>query len=191
MGAPRLLRKKFEYPRHPWNRARIEQERIYKKDYGFKNKIEMWKIGSKLKRFKDQAKKLTRLDTEQAKKEEQLLLAKLIKMGLLKQDATLSDILGLKAEDIFARRLQSIVYQSKLARTIKQSRQLITHGHIQVNNKKVTVPSYIVNKEEEKKINYSKDSSFNSKDHPERVPDETLKQKIVKKEVKEEKPEAL
>ena len=96
----------------------------------------------------------------------------------------MNEILGLKANDIFDRRLQSIVYKNKLARTIKQARQLIIHGHIQINNQKVTIPSYLVGKDEEKHIDYAKDSSFNSKDHPERVHDETVKQKIVNKEEK-------
>lgn len=39
-------------------------------------------------------------------------------------------------------RLDNIVFRLKLAPTINAARQLITHGHLQINKKKVTIPSY-------------------------------------------------
>nr|YP_009367783.1 ribosomal protein S4 [Neodangemannia microcystis]ARK14792.1 ribosomal protein S4 [Neodangemannia microcystis] len=39
-------------------------------------------------------------------------------------------------------RLDNIIFRLGMARTIVAARQLITHGHIQVNNSKVTIPSY-------------------------------------------------
>ena len=41
-------------------------------------------------------------------------------------------------------RLDNLVYRLGLARTRPQARQLVTHGHITVNGKKVDRPSYIV-----------------------------------------------
>lgn len=41
-------------------------------------------------------------------------------------------------------RLDSLVYRLGLAKTRFQARQFVTHGHILVNGKKVTVPSYQV-----------------------------------------------
>ena len=102
--------------------------------------------------------------------------------------STLNDILGLDLKKILDRRLQTQVFKHKLARTVKQARQLIIHGHIQIDGKKVTVPSYVIKRDEETKIGYAKDSQFNDKNHPERVPDETIKQKIAAKEEKIEKP---
>ena len=41
-------------------------------------------------------------------------------------------------------RLDALVYRMKFAPTVFSSRQLISHGHIKVNNVKVTIPSYMV-----------------------------------------------
>ncbi|MCL2629423.1 MAG: 30S ribosomal protein S4 [Alphaproteobacteria bacterium] len=41
-------------------------------------------------------------------------------------------------------RLDAIVYRAKLAPTMFASRQIVNHGHIQVNGKRVKIPSYAV-----------------------------------------------
>ena len=41
-------------------------------------------------------------------------------------------------------RLDNVVYRLNLARSRRQARQLVSHGHITVNDKKVTIPSYNV-----------------------------------------------
>ena len=41
-------------------------------------------------------------------------------------------------------RLDNVVYRAGLARTRRQARQLVTHGHFLVNNKRVDIPSYRV-----------------------------------------------
>ena len=41
-------------------------------------------------------------------------------------------------------RLDNVVYRSGLARTRPQARQLVNHGHFQVNDRKVDIPSYRV-----------------------------------------------
>jgi small subunit ribosomal protein S4 len=43
-------------------------------------------------------------------------------------------------------RLDNVVYRAGLARTRRQARQLVSHGHFIVNGKKVNVPSYQVAK---------------------------------------------
>ena len=42
------------------------------------------------------------------------------------------------------RRLDIVIYRAKFAPTVFSSRQLINHGHIKVNGKKVNIPSYLV-----------------------------------------------
>jgi small subunit ribosomal protein S4 len=42
------------------------------------------------------------------------------------------------------RRLDNIVYRAGLAATRPQARQFVNHGHIDVNGKRVTIPSYRV-----------------------------------------------
>ena len=46
---------------------------------------------------------------------------------------------------LLERRLDAVVYRAKLAPTVFSSRQLINHGHIYVNGKRVKIPSYRVN----------------------------------------------
>ena len=41
-------------------------------------------------------------------------------------------------------RLDNVVYRAGLARTRRQARQLVSHGHFLVNNRKVDVPSFQV-----------------------------------------------
>jgi len=45
---------------------------------------------------------------------------------------------------LLERRLDNVVYRLKLANSRRQARQIIVHGHILVNGKKVYSPSYIV-----------------------------------------------
>ena len=42
-------------------------------------------------------------------------------------------------------RLDNILFRAGLGITRKQSRQIVNHGHVLVNGKKVDIPSYIVN----------------------------------------------
>lgn len=57
-------------------------------------------------------------------------------------------------------RLDNLVYRMGFASTRRQARQLVTHGHVTVNGKKVDIPSYIV---ELNSVISFKDSSKNLK----------------------------
>lgn len=58
--------------------------------------------------------------------------------------ARLKGITGDNLLQILECRLDNVVYRSGLARTRPQARQLVNHGHFQVNGKKVDIPSYRV-----------------------------------------------
>ena len=45
-------------------------------------------------------------------------------------------------------RLDTVIYRAKFAPTVFSARQLINHGHIKVNGKKVNIPSYKVKEED-------------------------------------------
>jgi small subunit ribosomal protein S4 len=45
---------------------------------------------------------------------------------------------------ILESRLDNVIYRAGLARTRRQARQLVTHGHFEVNGVRVDVPSYRV-----------------------------------------------
>ena len=54
---------------------------------------------------------------------------------------------GITGENLLTlleRRLDNMVYRMHFASSRKQARQIISHGHIAVNNRRVTIPSYIV-----------------------------------------------
>ena len=53
-------------------------------------------------------------------------------------------VTGYEFLKILESRLDNLVYRLGIARTRRLARQLVTHGHILVNNKKVDIPSYIV-----------------------------------------------
>lgn len=42
------------------------------------------------------------------------------------------------------RRLDNLVYRMGLANSVRQARQMVNHGHVLVNGKKVNIPSFIV-----------------------------------------------
>lgn len=53
---------------------------------------------------------------------------------------------------LLERRLDSVVYQLGIASSRTQARQLVRHGHILVNGKKVDIPSYLVKVDQEIKL---------------------------------------
>ena len=49
---------------------------------------------------------------------------------------------------LLERRLDSVVYRARFSTTVFSARQLINHGHVKVNGKKVNIASYIVSEED-------------------------------------------
>ena len=49
---------------------------------------------------------------------------------------------------LLERRLDAVIYRAKFATTIFSARQLINHGHVRVNGKKVNIGSYLVKEED-------------------------------------------
>ena len=49
---------------------------------------------------------------------------------------------------LLERRLDAIIYRAKFATTIFSARQLINHGHVKVNGKKVNIASYSIKEED-------------------------------------------
>jgi small subunit ribosomal protein S4 len=186
MGKPKFSRKKYETPSHPWQEDRIKGENELIKKYGLKNKREIWKAKTVLRRYRGQARELMakiRGGDPQTKKESEQLLMHLNRMNILPPKSTLDDVLALDTESILSRRLQTLTYLKGLANTPFQARQLISHGHISIGNKKVTIPSYMVTKDEEGDISYIDDSPLNDVMHPAR-PRADFKTVPVKKETK-------
>jgi len=187
MGDPKKFRKKYKGPTHPWQKERIVEEKELKKEYGLKNKTEIWKMTSSLRRYADQAKKLVAATGKQAELEAMQLLKKVKRQGLLPEEGTIGDILSLTVREVMERRLQTQVYKKNLARSMDQARQFITHNHIMIGDKIITSPSYIVKIEEEFEIKFVPKSQLSDPEHPERqIKSESKVSKEA--EAEEEKP---
>jgi len=142
--------KTYSKPKRPFDKERIVEEDKIKKEFGLKNKKEIWKSEAKIKSIREKAKKLISADPE----EQQALFKRLKKIGL--NANSIADVLSLDKKDYLERRLQTILVRKKIANTSKSARQLITHKKILVNGNVVDSPSYIVPVDLEKSISIKK-----------------------------------
>ncbi|MGC9011992.1 30S ribosomal protein S4 [Thermogladius sp.] len=163
MGDPRKIRKKWEGPRHPWRRDVLEHEMKLIGTYGLRNKRELWIVATLVRRIRHRARSLLAAPREVREREEKILINKLAKLGVIRENAKLEDILALKPEDLLERRLQTIVYRKGLARTIHEARQLIVHGHIAIAGRRIRSPGYLVTLDEEKLVDYAPTSPFKAR----------------------------
>ena len=154
MGHPRKARKKYDTPPHPWKAERIKSENKLMAKYGLKNKKEIWKADTLVRNYSRQARYLLGFSEDQVKTEIDELLGHLKRTGILDESAPLESILDLTVEDILRRRLQTVVHQKGLARTAKEARMFVVHGHIALDGKKVNSPSYVVKKGEEDLVGF-------------------------------------
>ncbi|MGP8078697.1 MAG: 30S ribosomal protein S4 [Thermoplasmata archaeon] len=173
MGDPKFLRRTYDTPKHPWEATRMEEERKLLDRYGLKNKRELWKAQSILRGFRGQARDLQarlRAGEEQARRETEGLLGRLVRLGLLPVGSpTLDDVLALSTEDLLKRRLEWIVFSRGLAPTAYGARQWIVHGHFSIGDHRVTRPGYLVPPAEETRLTYTPTSPLASDDHAMRL----------------------
>jgi small subunit ribosomal protein S4 len=169
MGDPRRQRKKHETPRFPWRTDVLQSELKLIGQYGLRNKRELWRHKTTLSRFRELARSLLGLPAEQRQRIEKQLLDRLNRLGILAETAVLDDVLDLAIEDLLERRLQTMVFSKGMAKSVYQARQLITHGHIAIDGRRVPSPSYIVLKDDEAKLAYTPTSNVSKSDHPIRL----------------------
>ena len=175
MGDPKFSRRRYQTPSHPWQKERIDSENEMIKKYGLKNKKELWKAQSLLRNFRQRSRILQaqiRYGNKQAEIERDQLLARLVRAGILGSGESLDDVLGLDVEAVLSRRLQTLAYLKGLSNSPKQARQFITHGHVSLGDRKVTIPGYLVKKAEEESIEYLLSSPIANDMHPARPKDE-------------------
>ena len=183
MGYPGKNTKSYETPKHPWQALRMAEEVGYIKTYGLRNKREVWKAQSMLRKYRRSAMKLLAEITEGELTGHNRTLAddilnRLKRYSVLSTEGSLDDILALDTKKFLERRLQTQVYRQGFASTIRQARQFITHGHISVSNKKITIPGYLVSMDDEQKIEYYANSPLQKKEHPQRLA-EIVKNEII------------
>lgn len=174
MGYPGKNHKQYEKPTRKYEKVRQADEMRLLINYGLRNKRELWKSQFVLRRFRHAARAITAMssagvDPKVVETKKRQMLEHLERMGFLGADADIGNVLSLKVEQQLERRLQTIVYRRGLARSPKQARQFVTHGHIMIAGRKVTIPGYHVNRVEEGQISYAAHSPIANEVHPERA----------------------
>ena len=196
MGSTRKPKKQYSVPLQLWNKDRLDEERPLVKEFGLKNKRELWKTKTLLRKYARQAKFLIASRGNQAEMEKKQLIGKLAELGILNSESSLDDVLGLTVKDFLGRRLQTIVFKRNLSKSINQSRQFITHRHIKAGNKMMTSPSYLVPLKTEDKVFFVENSSLvgrhqeeeaerKMKEGPENKEEKTPKETKTKQKIKE------
>ncbi|MEZ0393953.1 MAG: 30S ribosomal protein S4 [Desulfurococcaceae archaeon] len=165
MGDPKKSRRTWEGPRHPWRKDVLEQEAKLMGLYGLRNKRELWKAATIVRKIRHRARALLAMSPDVRAEEEKGLLERLYKLGLIDRGAKLDDVLSLKVENLLERRLQTVVYRKGLARTIYHARQLIVHGHIAVGGRRIRSPGYLVSRDEEPLVDYYPLSPLKKAEH--------------------------
>jgi small subunit ribosomal protein S4 len=168
MGDPKKKHKQFTTPKRPYDTDVLLEELRLIGVFGLRNKRELWRARTKVSLLRRRARGFLSLGVDERAESERSLVSKLHRMGMVGEGANLEEILTLSVEDLLERRLQTMVWRRELAKSLYQSRQMITHGHIAINGQKITAPSYHVTTEDERTLGYSANSPFVSPDHPSR-----------------------
>ncbi|MDO8623526.1 MAG: 30S ribosomal protein S4 [archaeon] len=157
-----MLRKGKIYsrPKKAFDKERIGEEAKIIKEFGLKNKREIWKAEERIKVIRERAKNLI----SSSREEQELLFKRLKKQGF--NVNSIGEVLSLDKRDYLKRRLQTVIFNKRFASKINSARQLIVHKKVLVDGKIINSPSYVVPIELENKI--------------------TLKQMKTKKPVKKE-----
>ena len=175
MGDPKRSRKKWQSPPHPWQKERLEREAVLMSRYALKNKRELWKMEAIRRKYRKVARELLAAIAAgkeydpYVKRTMEAILNKAKRYKLIPEDGTLDDILAMDIERVLRRRLDWLVYEKGLAKTPRQARQLIVHGHIAIRGRRINVPSYLVPVDEEEHISYYEGSPLADEKHPLRL----------------------
>ena len=111
MGDTRKPRKQFQQPRKRWDKSRLEKEKKIIETFGLKNKRELRRIETTLRKKKNSAKGILALPVEDRAKRENELIESLKRIGVLSGSSTSDDVLTLSVEELLERRLQTVVYR--------------------------------------------------------------------------------
>ena len=171
MGDPRYPSRVWRKPKRPLNYDFMMEDLNTLGTYGLKNKRELWKARTELSRVRHQARSLLALRQEIRQQKEPVLMKSLARIGLVKEDATLDDVLNLGVNNLLDRRLQTMVQRKFSFKTPYQARQAIVHGHITIGDRIITIPSYTVNVKEENQIQLSPKFKIQSAPAPEAAPE--------------------
>lgn len=161
MGDPKKPRAKFNPPRNPWRSDQLSQELYLLGTYGLRNKRELWRAQTYLSNIRKQARQLLAASSNVRGREEPKLLTHLGRQGFIANPMpSLDDVLSLTIENVLERRLQTMVWRKGLAKSPYQARQFVSHGHISLNERRVSIPSYLVSPIEEGTLRFVEGSNL-------------------------------
>lgn len=160
MGDPKNSRRIWKKPKRPMNYDLKMEELKTLGTFGLKTKRELWKAHTELSRVRHQARSLLALRKDVREKKEPILIDSLARIGLVGENSTLDNVLNLQVTDLLSRRLQTVVQKKLAFKTPYQARQAVVHGHVMIGDRVISVPSYIVDVEEEKDIHLTAESSL-------------------------------
>src|SRR5512137_415397 len=130
MGYPGKNHKSYQTPKRPFEKTRIESETRLVIEYGLRNKREVWKAQSYLRKYRKGARDLLAIMSStvdrtlfEAKKAE--LISHMQRSGLLGPDADIEDVLALKVQTPLERQLKRMVKRKGLDRSHKQERRIM------------------------------------------------------------------
>jgi small subunit ribosomal protein S4 len=152
---PKNSHKMWRKPKRPLNYDLLNEELYVLGTFGLKNKRELWKAHTELSRIRNQARSLLALTQEVRNKKEPTLMKSLARIGLVKENSTLDDVLNLKVTDLLSRRLQTVIQKKVNIKSPYMARQVVVHGHVMIADRIVTIPSYTVAVEEENEVHLS------------------------------------
>ena len=166
MGKVSSLRsysRSFSTPRRPYEKERFDYELRLCGIYGLRCKREVYRVHYLLSKIRKRARNLLTLDENDERRifEGGALLRRLNLLGVLPEDKLQLDyVLALKTEDFLERRLQTVIYKMKLAKSVHHARVLIRQRHICVGKRLVNVPSFLVKTASAGHINYAATSTL-------------------------------
>ncbi len=158
----RNFKRTYKRPRTAWNSQQIADTHGLMQRYGLRRRRELLRAQAVVRDFRSRARQLI---AQRDPAKEQILLAKLQKLGFLPSAlaasaagasrasaATLDDVLALTVNSILDRRLQTLVHKRGMATSPLHARQVIAHGHVAVAGRRTKFPSYLVAVGEEASI---------------------------------------
>ena len=157
MGDIKRKKNKFRKPKKLFDKVRIEEEDKIVKEYGLKNKKEIWKAESEVSKIRRRAKELIPKTDE----ERNDFFKKLKGKGL--DVNSTADALALTTKDFLDRRLQTRVFKKGICTTPRGARQLIVHKKVKVDGKIANIPSFFINSDLENKITLVKENAGGKK----------------------------